>query len=147
MTEHVSEDPESREATPARHVRVGICVFLALQIGLALGYYVSDDPYDERFAWRMFSTIRLTRCATDVRAIDDTGRIEEVKLQKHLAVAWISHIRRNRDRVVRKFLEDQCTPPTARLELTNGCLTPDGTRESHRWRIQCETLEIERTGP
>jgi hypothetical protein len=41
-----------------------IIAFLAVQLLLPLHYYlVRHDPHDERFAWRMFSPMRMADCA------------------------------------------------------------------------------------
>ncbi|MBW2464764.1 MAG: hypothetical protein JRH11_24155, partial [Deltaproteobacteria bacterium] len=37
-----------------------IVAFLAFQLLLPLRYYMGSDEFDERFAWRMFSPIRMT---------------------------------------------------------------------------------------
>ena len=40
-----------------------ILAFLAIQLLLPLRYYVAHrDPHDERFAWRMFSPMRMAHC-------------------------------------------------------------------------------------
>jgi hypothetical protein len=57
---------------PAAHLRAltstwrgrFILVFFVVQLLLPLHYYVArHDPHDERFAWRMFSPMRMTRCS------------------------------------------------------------------------------------
>lgn len=45
-----------------------ILAFLAVQLVLPLRYYVANrDPHDERFAWRMFSPMRMARCVPTVQ--------------------------------------------------------------------------------
>ena len=40
-----------------------ILVMVASQLLLPLHYYINHrDPHDERFAWRMFSPMRMARC-------------------------------------------------------------------------------------
>ena len=40
-----------------------IAAFIVLQALLPLTYYVArEDKHDERYAWRMFSPMRMTRC-------------------------------------------------------------------------------------
>jgi len=47
-----------------------IAVFVIAQLLLPLHYYLArKDPHDERFAWRMFSPMRMARCVPSV-AID-----------------------------------------------------------------------------
>lgn len=41
-----------------------ILAFVALQLAIPLRYYLPHrDPQDERFAWRMFSPMRMAKCA------------------------------------------------------------------------------------
>lgn len=60
--------------------------FLLVQMLLPLRYYVAHrDPHDERFAWRMFSPMRMTRCeatfAVDGRPIRILERFHEAWLE------------------------------------------------------------------
>jgi hypothetical protein len=44
--------------------------WVGLQVALPLSYYLGDDRFDERFAWRMFSPVRLSECR--VKLVDRT---------------------------------------------------------------------------
>ncbi len=123
-----------------------IAAVLGLQLALAVSYYVGDDRFDERFAWRMYSTIRLTGCSTTAaESVNGSARERRIVLAKTLAVAWIKNIRRNRDRVIRKFLETRCDlPGVQRARLQNVCKVPGEPRARHEWAIDCGTGEITR---
>ena len=45
----------SRAPSKSRLANIFIVAVIASQIWLPLSYYLGDDPFDERFAWRMFS--------------------------------------------------------------------------------------------
>ncbi len=79
---------------------------LACQIILPLSYYLRDDPYDERFAWRMFSAERMHICSTKAIEIVAAGggkRVRPLPLRATLHQAWLTHIKRNRRPVVHGF--------------------------------------------
>src|SRR5690349_9855363 len=49
-----------------------IALFLAFMLGMPLRYYMGGRGFDERFSWRMFSTIRMLDCkATVVEDVAD----------------------------------------------------------------------------
>ncbi len=84
-----------------------IAAWLALQIALPLNYYLSDDRYDERFAWRMFSPVRLAGC--QVRAYDATGGAKRpIDLARDLHVVWINLMKRARLQVIEHWSGDWC---------------------------------------
>jgi hypothetical protein len=73
-----------------------ILVFVASQLLLPLRYYVAHrDPHDERFAWRMFSPMRMARC-TPHATID--GKPFDLATEFH--EAWIQIAARGRFGVV-----------------------------------------------
>jgi hypothetical protein len=73
-----------------------ILVFVLAQLLLPLHYYVGRrDPHDERFAWRMFSPMRMTKC-TPVITIDN----KPVSLASQFHEAWIELAERGRFVVV-----------------------------------------------
>ncbi len=114
-----------------------ICaVFLALQVAIPLSYYLRDDRYDERFAWRMFSSVRLERCRTDVHErLDMDARFPErrVALNETLHRAWINTIERNRRPVIEAFLKHRCErPEVAAVTLTNTCVAAPGASPTHQ---------------
>lgn len=69
-----------------------ILLVVASQLALPLHYYtVRRDPHDERFAWRMFSPMRMTKC-TPKFTVDD----KPVDLGAEFHEAWIEIAKRAR---------------------------------------------------
>jgi hypothetical protein len=97
-----------------------IAVFLAVQIALPLHYYMGySDPYDERFAWRMFSPTRMARCSFQYVADD-----EVVRAGKEFHQAWLQIVQRGRRNVVEALAMAICDREgveevTLRLECRN----------------------------
>jgi hypothetical protein len=103
-----------------------IVAFLALQIGLPLSYYLSDNAYDERFAWRMFSPIRLIKC--DVTLYDESdGRRTALRPMREMHVVWRNLMRRGRVPIVQAFARKWCAEGADRkLTADMTCGPPDG---------------------
>ena len=73
-----------------------ILAVVTSQLLIPLHYYTTRrDPHDERFAWRMFSPMRMTDCA--VRATVDGA---PVALEREHHEAWLAIARRGRFAVV-----------------------------------------------
>lgn len=68
-----------------------VLVVLVVQALLPLRHYLGDDPYDERFAWRMFSPTRVVRCTVEYRVNGDP-----LPLEQHLHSGWITLLKRGR---------------------------------------------------
>ncbi len=111
---------------PLRHLRAllaswpgrFILVFLAAQLLLPLHYYFARrDPHDERFAWRMFSPMRMTKC-TPTFTLDD----KPVALASEFHEAWIELARRGRFVVVEAMGAHLCAKnPGKSLTVTLDC--------------------------
>ena len=69
--------------------------FLALVLGsqalLPAHYYLGTDPLDERFAWRMFSPVRMLTCQVEYEV-----QGVPVALPEHFHSAWITLVKRGR---------------------------------------------------
>lgn len=104
-----------------------LIVFIAIQLIIPLTYYLRSDPFDERFAWRMFSAVRMFRCDTvATETIDDRDRPVDMRRAVHRA--WFNTLKRNRRAVIHGFLEDRCDRGAQQVELTNTCRSPAGDR-------------------
>lgn len=94
-----------------------IAVFVLVQLLLPLHYYLARrDPHDERFAWRMFSPMRMTTC--DLAMTADGA---PVALQRHFQEAWVQTAQRGRRRVVEQMAAHLCgkhREVTARVSCT-----------------------------
>lgn len=107
-----------------------IVVFLAVQILLPLRYYLGDDLFDERFAWRMFSPIRMVQCHLAWSEERDGVEVP-IQLRSELAMPWISLMRRARVGVIEGFAEHRCeemrretASPVLHVDIQ--CAHPDG---------------------
>ena len=95
-----------------------IVAFLMLQLVLPLHYYVANrDQHDERFAWRMFSPMRMTKCRAawtkDGAAIPMMNEFHE---------AWNELVDRGRFRVIEAMGAELCTRyPRAEIRVTLQC--------------------------
>jgi len=117
------KEPEVR-ATNHIFRRVFILLFLVVQLSVPAGYYLwHDNPMDERFAWRMFSPIRIGGCK--VKAYRDT---QPVALGREVHVVWGNLLRRGRLDVARGVARHLCQTSTdRRVRLEISCTQPDGS--------------------
>ena len=97
--------------------RLIVAVVLS-QLLIPLHYYTARrDPHDERFAWRMFSPMRMAQCTPDVR-ID--GKKFELGGEFH--EAWIETAKRGRFRVVEQMGARLCKKnPGAEVTIRLTC--------------------------
>ena len=118
--------PDESIRTRQRRLLLG---FLAVQLVVPATYYLRDDRYDERFAWRMFSAVRLHACETtadEVRRRPEGLRASPIDLARAIHVAWLDHLGRNRRAVIHAFLERRCREPSVvRVRVVNACVTAD----------------------
>jgi hypothetical protein len=130
-------------------------LLVALQVAIPASYYlVRDDRDDERFAWRMFSTVRLTRCrvlAFDVlSARGADGRTPEersaVDMPKSLHASWLRSLERGRKHVIEHFLAARCERPAVRYsQLDRSCTSPAGRvlpEQHYHYDCQGQRLEV-----
>lgn len=107
-----------------------IAAFLFSQIALPVSYYVGNDAFDERFAWRMFSPIRMVRCEVAFdEEVNGVTRPHHASRETHMA--WISLMQRARLDVVRAYASRRCDQlngetdtPVVRVDIA--CSHPDG---------------------
>ncbi len=97
---------------PLRHLRAllgswrgrFIVVFVLAQLLIPLHYYVQHrDPHDERFAWRMFSPMRMAQCSPTIK-IGET--VQPISRLFH--DAWIKIAQRGRFEVVEAMGAELC---------------------------------------
>ena len=127
--------PDPIAAPPAGRPRAiasaVIALWLLCQIGFPLSYYLGDSLPEERFAWRMFSSVSvyggqcaLTVSETVADPAAESGRItREIDLDQALHAAWGTHIRRGRRAVIDRFLAWRCQrdPSIVAVELHRSC--------------------------
>jgi hypothetical protein len=111
-----------------------ILLVVLVQGLLPLRYYLSNDRYDERFSWRMFSSYRMARCQVDYRDGD-----QPLVLEESFHSAWITLLKRGRSDVVEAVGRRACaTHPGADLRLDMRCRLVDGSwQELHRDEAIC----------
>jgi hypothetical protein len=97
-------------------------LLVAFQLVLPASYYLRTEPDDERFAWRMFSAVRVKRCQVRAFVIDGTGERAGIDLEASLHSGWVSALKRGRERVIERLLSQRCVRDQAvRTELWRGC--------------------------
>jgi hypothetical protein len=107
------EGAETQAAVPTQAARrhalrnAAIAAFLLFQIAMPLRYYLRGGGTDERFSWRMFSSIRMQKCDMSVRETAD-GQERKVDIDRAVQVAWVGMLERDRPAVVEKFLARRC---------------------------------------
>ena len=101
--------------------------WLLLHIATPLSYYLSEDVYDERFAWRMFSAVRVQECSLGATETVD-GMPRAIPLQSVLPAPWVSLLQRNRPAVLRRFLDWRCASEAhpSEVQLTHTCRSVTG---------------------
>ena len=143
-------EPAAHEAPVGRRrkrIRRLIGAFLLLQLVVPLTYYLRDDRYDERFAWRMFSAVRLHSCQP-VATEELDGEEHAIDLPSVVHQAWINTMARNREDVIRAFLERRCegddlseeADDLRSVRLVNHCRSTSGRRLAPLvYERSCET--------
>jgi hypothetical protein len=107
-------------------VRAFIVVAVTLQLLVPLTYYLRDDPYDERFSWRMFSGVRLQECEASAYDTRPEGE-RQVNLYRVIPPGWIANLQRDRQPVIERYLEHRCAAPgVERVRVVNACRGVDG---------------------
>ncbi|MCI0570244.1 MAG: hypothetical protein L0Y66_05790 [Myxococcaceae bacterium] len=120
---------------------VFIAGFLLVQVALPLGYYLSGEGGDERFSWRMFSSVRLSHC--DVALTEGALRQgavhwSRVNLPAVLPWAWVGLLRRGQEAVIARLLRSRCAPPVTEAVIERVCQHPgEGRRRTERYRLAC----------
>ena len=109
---------------------VFICALLLLQIGLPPSYYLSGRGYDERFSWRMFSTLRLRDCKVEVTEHvpgENGTQARRVNVEQDVHIAWLRLLERMRTGVVDAYLKRRCeASEVQRVDFVCRCNDTDG---------------------
>ena len=129
-------------ARTRRRENLTIAAILVFQIAMPLSYYVSRRAYDERFSWRMFSTLRLRDCKVEVKEHFADGRTRSVNIERDVHVAWLRLLERMRSAVIDAYLERRCEHDgVARVDFTCRCNDTDGrTLPPMERSLSCESL-------
>lgn len=125
-----------------------IAAFVTLQVIGPMHYYcVRQDKHDERFAWRMFSPMRMLDCGSSGR--QDGGHVEftvdgaPVALGKIFHEGWITIARRGRIAVIEAMGQRLCElHPGKEVKVDLVCVEVDGRREQRGGFDLCKVPEI-----
>lgn len=86
-----------------------LVLFFGFQMYIPWQYYQGDYPWDERFSWRMFSTVRTLKCSPRFWTQSPTTSYKRpLRLGKEMHIVWINLMKRGRLRVIRQFADDYC---------------------------------------
>jgi len=140
---HTAETPDKRDRQPRAS---WLWLLVALQIAIPAAYYVRGDRDDERFAWRMFSAVRVQRCR--VRGLDSVGaeRPRRIELDGALHSGWVRALERGRERVIERFLRTRCQRSSVTSsELRREC-EDAANRElgAERFAFDCKSAQLTR---
>ena len=134
-------------SAPLRHVRAllstwpgrFILVFVASQLALPLLYYVARrDPHDERFAWRMFSPMHMTRC-TPTFKLDGNP----VALASEFHEAWLVLADRGRFVIIEKMAAHLCAQhPGSSVVVSLACTYIDRPATTYGGNDMCRNPEL-----
>ncbi len=98
-----------------RVVNFAIIAFLATQIAIPASYYLlNDEPTSERFSWRMFSSIDLSRwdCVFRERVESGSRQAERViPIESFLQETTCVSIRAAQLDIIRKFMRTRVQHP------------------------------------
>jgi hypothetical protein len=151
MSDARETPPKAAGFGTRRLSNVFIAAFLAFQIGMPLRYYLGDRGYDERFSWRMFSTVRLQECDMQIseRRTGDEKAFRDVAVRRDVQVAWVNLLERVRLPVVKKYLERRCERQQAsEVRYTRRCTNTDGSAlPVQTLRMDCSTRELREASP
>ena len=119
-----------QQVSPQQRTRNNLFIgaVLLLQIGLPLSYYVSGRNYDERFSWRMFSTLRLRDCKVQVsEQLRGSAGMRPVSVERDVHIAWLRLLERMRSGVVDAYLQRRCHgSDVQRVDFVCRCDDTDG---------------------
>jgi hypothetical protein len=137
---------DSRAHKPERLL---IAAFLLFQLAMPLRYYLGGGGTDERFSWRMFSSVRMQKCDVNVReTIVRNGKPAQqtVDLGREMQVAWVGMLERYRPTVVDKFLRRRCEQARASsVRYLRKCTNTDGSQSAPlAVEINCTAGTIDR---
>src|SRR4051812_1591244 len=116
----------------------GIALFLTLQLLLPLLYFTRKDPHDERFAWRMFSPMRMAQCVPGA-TIDD----KPFNLAGEFHEAWLELAGRGRFSVIEAMGAKLCAEhPGSDVRMWIDCTYIDRDARSYGNYNICNVPEL-----
>jgi hypothetical protein len=111
-------------------VNVFIVCFLVFQVAVPLTYYLGRRTTDERFSWRMFSSVILQICtvsAFESGSLSGERAFHKVNLWPDLHPGWIRLLERYPPQLVAAVLRWRCERTNAKaVHLMRQCQNPGG---------------------
>ena len=145
------ETPPNAGIGSRRLTNTFIAAFLLFQVAMPLRYYLGDRGYDERFSWRMFSTLRMQQCEMQIsEALSaDRSAFREVQVRRDIQVAWVNLLERVRMPVVKKYLARRCERQNAsRVSYARRCIDTDGSAlPVQTWLMDCASHTLREAAP
>jgi len=109
-------------------VNVFVLCFLVFQIVVPMTYYLGTPTIDERFSWRMFSSVILQICeisSFETRLRSDKRVVIRTSLSPDYHPGWIRLLQRYNPKLVQATLQRQCERPGAvSAHLMRQCQSP-----------------------
>jgi hypothetical protein len=131
MLDPSSAPASERDRRRRRLETLGSAAFLLFQLAVPLHYYLGSRDYDERFSWRMFSSVRLRDCRVHVVETPreaGTNAERPVAIERDVQVAWVHLLERMRTGVVDKYLQRRCEQADVeRVQYLGACKDTDGS--------------------
>jgi hypothetical protein len=129
-----------------------MALFLASQVAIPLTYYLYKEPADERFAWRMFSSVHMGHWKSPqvVARVYRDGEVFEqaVPVEKLLVESSWKNLRDGhpdyRDKFLRHYLEQSGADEV--LFLAQGFWPSGEPMAPVRARVHRRDFVIQRTG-
>jgi len=127
---------------------VFIVAYLSYQVATPLAYYFSDDKFDERFAWRMFSATWAFKKSCVVAVSEDarsssgsTTTIRNIDLNRIINPFWINLLTYNRAAVVDELLRTRCRvdPSVTEVHFYHRCGPEERSSIPLHRRLTCTT--------
>ncbi len=135
-----------RSSQPRQRGARWLWLLVLAQLAIPAAYYLGGERDDERFAWRMFSAVRVQRCSVLAFAVATSGEKTPVNLDAALHSAWIRALERGRERVIERFLGQHCARSRGtRVDLLRSC--KDAARRAtgrERFSIDCPSGKLSR---
>lgn len=125
--------PDTISSPPPGRARLIVSLFIGAyvlwQVALPFRYYLGDDLFDERFAWRMFSSTHAYKRKCEIKVYEwvrKEGQKEEaveLTLRRAITAGWVSRLRYSPAPVVEKFLRSRCqaNPAAIDVEMVRYC--------------------------
>ena len=132
---------------------VFIALFLLIQAVIPATYYLSANRDDERFCWRMFSTVKVhhvihaTYCTANVyQHVERSDHVvtQPVQIETMLPRVWIAALTRSQVDVIWKVFNRCCDAQSVhevRLEVTCPKMN-QFSFEPVQWAMDCDTRLI-----